>query len=593
MTDRPNPRLLYQSLLAETDTEARDEYHYDPRVVMYNQRSFERDVAPFSTGPTAVETTGEEAENRKITEEPAAELESLAVPVMAQPKFVESKKIVIVDTAQRDWVAQPDAYSNVVFTFGTQVPTSAPAGIQIPYYSNNPVIPYSAYEMPPIVLNGPTPAQLANNKSNVIPGTVPSWDAQLGRFNNIYGWRLVFDAATGQLKHTPSAINPGDRIVYFPPYNPADTQGSLIGVDSNVFNDALLGTQFGTQLELSNVTSIRLIRATLPVRKFDTFNPAIFADVSSSANPNFNTNTQNILNTFHTEPYLLLTVDNLTGLYYGAGQVPQNAFAALAQQTRNPIDGNSTIFLSQFQDYYPWAEEAYTFSPPLSQLSNLNLALSNSYGAPFNHLDNAYITSIQFGTSAAVIPPPNTGQMLGMLSITIYRGIPPNPLPGTNTNAYFSLNDYRPGDQLAIYQPTITQILSDPSASNPYVSQFLQDILSNGLIVTDIAVATSPATPTIQIGLYIKATIKTLGLDNTLSVLSNISNLVSILPTPVGGVPIMVFAGDPSSIFAGFKPYFNTNYPIPMMNRSLQCAYSFEVTTLVPDSGELGKIIPN
>ena len=41
-----NGRAIYQSLLAQTDTEARNDYEYDPRVQMYmNRRAGESDAA--------------------------------------------------------------------------------------------------------------------------------------------------------------------------------------------------------------------------------------------------------------------------------------------------------------------------------------------------------------------------------------------------------------------------------------------------------------------------------------------------------------------------------------------------------------------
>ena len=57
--------------------------------------------------------------------------------VQVSPKTVVVKRYVVMDTSQRDWVKQPNPFSNLVFTFGKQnASTSNP-----PVYYNNPFVP--------------------------------------------------------------------------------------------------------------------------------------------------------------------------------------------------------------------------------------------------------------------------------------------------------------------------------------------------------------------------------------------------------------------------------------------------------------------
>jgi len=589
-----NPQSIYQSLLAETDREARQEFPLDPRIAHYALRNVgeDRELDPYSR-PVFHAGLDDETHN-VIVVQPESEIDSLAVPVQNQPNMVEQKQIIIIDTAQRDWTKQPNAYSNV-FSFGQQTPLSV-AGIQIPYYYNNQVVPYSAFEMPRATLGGAAPNQYANNRPKIIPGTsvpvpVPGSPTPGLATGQTYGWRLVTSKTTGQIVHVtdPGLTDPPNpalyNVVYFPPYDPTSGKGALIGIDSNIRNVDLVGNTFGTQLELSNVQSLRLVRATLPIRKFDTFNPLLFSDASGGGivppSQPFNTYTANIQNTFHTEPYILMSIENMKGQYYGAGQVVQNAFAALVQTTRTTYDGNQAIYLGQFQDYYPWADEAYTFDPPLSQLSNANISLSNSYGDPFNHQDDASVFQIGINTQTSL--PPNQNS-LGVLSFRIYRGTVPQTidLTGGDLNTLFSVNDFRPGDELVFYQPVLDQLTVDPAAT-PEMRTFVDTLGTHSVVVTNVTTFPVPAVPTLVLGLEFQAVIKPTSINDAFAINSNLIALAAQVPGNL--ISFNATSGSGST--------FSTNYPLPVMNRMMQAAYSFEAVTLVPDSGQIGKIIPN
>lgn len=612
MSAQTNPQLLYQSLLAETDREANEEYTVDPRMILYNTRyASNNNVTGFSQQLSSVKfaTIEEETANEIAIDEPEIEIDSLAVPVQDQPNFIESTSIVIVDTAQRDWTSQPDTYSNTFSFINPTVTSSGPRA----YYYNNPVVPFAAYDFPDI--NSSTfirnaPIYIANTRPKLVnPNeggsiTINQPFLKKGLLADTWGWRLVFDGNTGNLKHynasDPSSyIQSNDRIVYYPVYDPTSSRGQLIGTDSalNVLSSNKIS--FGTQLALTNVKSLRLTRATLPMRRFDSFDPVIYGDSSS----NFTTGT--VLNTFHSEPYILMNINNLTGQYYGAAPVVHNAFTALVQQQRSLIDSTNSTVLAQYQDYYPWGTEAYSFDPPLAQLSNTTISLSNSTGQPFTHIDDLNTTILIFGQSA--------GRLTGQISflVTRDRGNPVIDMTSTTAcNWFFASNDVRPGDQLLFYQPVSTQLQNDSSCS-PVISNLFNYMQTNGMVVTNVTLTSNTTIPIIDVAYTFDAVIKTTSVDETYDLYNNCYSQIATDPN----IPVFYGITGELSKFNGLKyisliasNYIvapdigrltlrdvfsgNSYYPLPILNKNCQATYAFEVVTAEADTATLKKIIP-
>jgi hypothetical protein len=600
-----NPQLLYQSLLAETDNEAKYEYEVDPRIAQYALRNTDddREVPGYETSTAFASPQQPDPEITKIPEE---EREMYEAPMFEQPALVPNRRVVIVDTAQRDWTVQPDAYS-VTFGFGNQNPNTVTSNTQIPYYFNNPVVPYAAYDMPTYNGVGVPPPQRANNKP-IRLGFEDSNTFQYGLLANTWGWRLVRDNTTGLFVHSDtvpeSNINTSQySVVYFPVYDSANSRGSLIGVDSQIPDPGDVQDTFSTQTALSNIGSIRLVRATLPVRKFDTFNPAVFSQASTSGNiaivQSLNPTAANLINTFHSEPYILMSIGSIQGGYLGANNIIQNSFAALVQKQRITLDGNNTAYLAQFQDYFPWSDEAYTFDPPLSYLSNADITLSNQLGQPYSHLDDMVITSIQFGTCQSPIttgtPSLNITQYFGTMTFTIYHGNVPqiiNSVPIFDINQQFSTNEIRVGDELVFYQPTLQKILQDPStSSNSALQTFFSNLATHSILVTNTI--TVPLympfafNETTQVGFQFTGVFKFSNLADVFAISSNLNDVISTLGSSLGGpVPQLTLT---STITA--SDYYSNSYPIPFLNRMMQCTYAFEVTTMEPDTSGLGKIV--
>ena len=170
----------YASIMMQEQADARRGYTYDPRERFLRTQAPSRMVETFnSTRPSA---------NSEVPEsdgEIGSRLD--ASSVQEAPATRTSKKYIIMDSSQRDWVKQPNPYTNLVFTFGSQ---SLQATNPI-VYTNNSFIPTFAVE------------QISNNPPLV---GVP----------NTRGWTLAAGASN----------------VSYPPYNPNLPKGIPVGTDT-------------------------------------------------------------------------------------------------------------------------------------------------------------------------------------------------------------------------------------------------------------------------------------------------------------------------------------------------------------------------
>jgi hypothetical protein len=290
----------------------------------------------------------------------------------------------------------------------------------------------------------------------------------------------------------------------------------------------------------------------------------------------------------------------MKGQYYGAGQTVQNAFTALVQQQRTVIDGNNSV-LGQFQDYYPWSDEAFTFNPPLGYLSNAEIALSNNYGEPFTHLDDMNAFIITLWDSSTNI---SDGKGFGNLNFTITRDAQNVNFVSNGTNTIFARSDVRVGDEISFYQPVVSNVLNDPS-TNGTLRQFLNTLTTNSVIVTDVFSITAPGIPVLDVAYSFNAVFKTTTFQNTLDVYTNLQTLINdpglfdwnnipIFPTTLSGL-----SGQRAIVFSDLSFYgynipgtFKDDYVVPIINLNMQAAYAFEIITEEADRSTFGKIIP-
>jgi hypothetical protein len=146
--------------------------------------------------------------------------------VQGTPKTFSSKRYVIVDASQRDWVKQPNPYTNLVYSFGSQaVSPSNP-----PVYTNNPFVPTFAVEQ------------------SLLPAPIPG-------IPNTQGWTL------------PASLAGTTSNIPYKAYNSSETRGNFIAFDTGYIVQPS-GSGFGSVFTPCNVQSIRLVRAVLPQRQF-------------------------------------------------------------------------------------------------------------------------------------------------------------------------------------------------------------------------------------------------------------------------------------------------------------------------------------
>lgn len=569
-------RLIYQSLLAEADAEAREDYSYDPAVQFFigNEKNEQPDPEEAST-TTPAHATVENVED--LSGE--ALQNTLTVPVQDQPQMREVKRIVIIDTAQRDWTIQPDAYSNI-FTFGTKSYLNY-GNAQVPYFFNNPTIPLVAYETPLTALNtGISPGLLGdiqnvpNNKPQPFPPNVEPpaylYDNTSNLVHTTYGWKIVL--SNGSPIHSPTPFNytdPNVQVFFYPTYEARNTRGAQIGIDIQPKRYGVTGYSFYTEHVISNITNIKISHATLPVYANQAYKPSVF------------TGTLQYPDAIQDKPYIFMSIDSLKGGYYGgAGTVVQKAFSVLVQNNRNLYDGQTT-FPVQYVDFAPWSDESYSFDPPLSKLSNANIQLYTPTDQRISHLDNLNIID------AVILNNSDFGKVKFFVTQN-YNTVS----SGFNISNIFGLNDIRPGDEITFYYPSITQIQGDPSAS-----QALQDfvgLMSNGFLVTDICTsdfAVSNMLPTVAYGTSFTAVPKTV--SNLAGIVSTY-NTLSFAHSTISRICFQQYSGvSQFSLSFTQSRTFSQDYVIPIMNINIQPRYAFEITVLEPDTKNLQKIIPN
>lgn len=324
--------------------DARRVYNYDPRERFLQTQAPSRMVETFnSTRPSAnsevPQTDGEEVGSRLD-----------ASSVQDAPATRSSKKYIIMDSSQRDWVKQPNPYTNLVFTFGSQ---SLQATNPI-VYTNNSFVPTFAVE------------QASNNPPLV---GVP----------NTRGWTLSV----------------GSSNISYPPYNPNLPRGIPVGTDTGYLIQPS-GFGFGSSTNATNIASIRLVRAVLPQRQF----LSIPIDPSSSGT---DASTSQLIqanlvgkpySTFSTYPYLLFNLNEFYGQYVGGNESIRRSFSVMTQRQRQQTNFQTDVGVQQY-DYEPWGQEALELQSPITTLKQLAVTVTDPIGTNFLQNDSLTISLIQ------------------------------------------------------------------------------------------------------------------------------------------------------------------------------------------------------
>lgn len=546
-----NGRAIYQSLLSKTDEEARDDYEYDPRVAMFDTRNAtEKPAEPL------LNTAGTDY---VIEEEAPSEDREHAVQDV--PAMIGKLYTVIIDTAHRDWTVQPNAYSNVFgFGYENNIDLNGP---QTPYFFNNTFVPLAAYETTLAKLNSPIGTGALNaiqTTPNRYPQPFPpgvAVPAYMNRFSPtvkpVYGWKLVY--RNGVLLHSPqpfSYSDPSVRVFFYPAYDSTQTAGAQIGIDVQPNRYAVHQYNYCSSKQFSNVSSIRLIRATLPMRALSPYAPSTFS--STNYYPDG----------FHNKPYILMNIDNLNGLQYGGAQAVQNSFTTLVQNQRSAYTMNTPI-PGQFLDFFCWEDKTgFKFDPPLGMLSNADIQLVSSLGERFVQNDTMNVVALQMQTGA------NFGKVKFFISQN------PNYASAYGDNNVFYARDLQVGDEVSFYMPALTHFASDPSAT-PYTTAFF-NALSNGMLVTDVLsndFSTQAIFPTVAYGTSFMAVPRA----------SNVFMTWSGLSVTTSSLCLQQYSTAPNSFMQ--RRSFSTDQWIPFMNVNTQAAFALEIVTQEPDTSKM------
>ena len=554
-----NGKVIYQSLLAETDEEAREDYAYDPRIAMFETRN------STNAPPEAAEKDAGAGYDKHAADQPSNDEREHAVQQL--PPTAQKTYTIIIDTAHRDWTIQPDSYSNI-FNFGYENSINI-NGPQTPYYFNSPFIPLAAYETPLSKLTSASGTG-ALNTIQTTPNRKPQlFDPEVtppAYFNRsgttvaqVYGWKIVY--LNGVRLNSPqpfSYTDPNVRVYYYPPYNEKDVRGAQVGIDIQPQRYAVQEYSYASSKQFSNVSSVRLIRATLPFRPLSPYAGTTFS-------------TRNYYSGgFHNKPYILMNIENMNGLQYGGAQEIQKSFTTLVQSHRTLYD-LGTPQAAQWNDYYCWDDNVeFKFNPPLSMLSNAALQLVSSTGQAFSHIDNINIVGMQF----------QTGSNLGKVKFFVSQNSMQN-ISYSDNNAFFA-KDLDVGDEVSLYLPALTSLVSDASAT-PATSAFF-NALSNGLLVTDIIsndFSTASIFPTMAYGTSFMA----------VPIASNVYSTWSTLATTTSSLCLQKYTTAPYPFLENRS--FSSDRWIPIMNLNVQAAFALEVSVNEPDISKMKvEIIP-
>jgi len=326
----------YLDLLVQQDRAAQNTYSFDPRIMMQTTRGY-NSVEPFSTGGSI---TNPEV---SYTDQEVGSHSDSAI-VQESPKTVAVKRYVVVDTSQRDWVKQPNPFSNLVFTFGAQNSNIS----NPPVYANNPFVPTFSDEQQAL--------------ESFIPG-IP----------NTRGWTL--------------------SNVSYPAYNSSIPSGNFIGYDTG-YSITPSGSGFGSVFTPCNVAAIRLVRAVMPQRQFLDL-PLIPTGSNAALSTSISTLLANTtFSTFSTYPYLMLYLNEYFGQYVGGNEPTRRSFSVMTQKQRQQQVFNTSVGVQQF-DYEPWGEEALRLQSPITNLQRIQISVSDPIGNIFVHNDNLSVSLMQ------------------------------------------------------------------------------------------------------------------------------------------------------------------------------------------------------
>lgn len=447
--------------------------------------------------------------------------------VQATPTTRPVKHYVVIDASHRNWVLQPNPYSNLVYSFGSQ----SLNGYSPPVYTNNSFVP--------------TFGTNSNGILNRLPG-----------LPNTGGWYL-----------------PGNPVP-FPPYNSSLPKGNFLAYDTGyTINPSGLG--FGSVFSPSNVQSIRLVRALLPQRQFLNV-PVLLTPSNPVTNPDptygpGGTIQSNVVgkahSTFGTYPYLLFNLNEYPGKYVGGNEAMRRAFSVMTQKTRTQTNFALDVGVQHY-DYEPWNDEVMMFQSPITSLQQVRVSVTDPIGLPFVQNDALNIVLIQTDPNALFLKC-FTGASQYFNSNELRVGDRVIFDPG-------SLSNMIKAPQVAV-NPAKVSVANGLIASSFPVLQLLDYVLD-------------PSTGTFiaRAGSNVRTTSYSTSYNGFLIPNFLTSNATGdVVPTypaaaDTGNSNVFTFP-----VQYNTNPVQSVAY-LPFLNISLQPTYTLELTCLEPDTGPLG-----
>ena len=512
----------YQQLMFQTQREALGNYTFNPRERFETTRGATAPVQTFnSTAPDAREAVRPE----DYAEEPYGSRAD-ENSVQSSPNTRSFKRYVIMDASQRDWVKQPNPYTALTFSFGSQA-TLATSPI---VYTNNSFVPTFAVE------------QISN-----IPPLV-------GVYNN-RGWSL----------------NTGTAIVQYPPYNPNLPPGIPVGTDTGYIIQPS-GVGFGSSGNINNVAALRLVRAVLPQRQFlsipiDPSTSGVDASTSQYIQSNL---VGKPYSTFSTYPYLLFNINEFFGQYLGGNDQIRRSFSVMTQRQRQQTNFQTDVGVQQY-DYEAWGAEALAFQSPITNLKRLEVTITDPIGTQFSQQDTLTVATIQATSNKMYLNcfTPNA------------RYFSANELRVGDRISFYpeTLSNMLKSPVLTVLNPEKTAVIRALGSTTFPVLQLL-DYVDNPLVPGEfIPRDASSARTTPYVASYNGFLI-----PNFVTVETD-GDAVPTYPNSIEPLTGEVLVPATLLSYLTSDPSKNT---LPLLNTSLQPVYTLELETLEPDTSRIG-----
>jgi hypothetical protein len=423
-------------------------------------------------------------------------------------------------------VKQPNPYTGLIFTFGSQTTSSSNPVV----YENNWFVPTFAVEQ-------------ASN----IPPIVGA--------PNTRGW----------------TFSTGSSNIFYKPYNSSLPRGQVIGTDTG-FVIQPSGKGFGSANNVSSLLSMRLVRAVLPQRQFlsipiDPCGSAVDMSTSDFIQSNL---VGKPYSTFSTYPYLLFNVNEYFGQYLGGNEQIRRSFSVMTQRQRQQTNFQTDVGVQQY-DYEPWGQEALTFQSPITNLKQIEITITDPIGTGFAQNDTLTISRIE-ATDDKMYLKCFTGNYQFFSSNELRVGDRISFYPETISNMLKS-------PILAVLDSQKTTFITSLSNATFPVLQLLDYVLGSNNFYIPRDASTARTSPYVSsYNGFIIPNFVTIGPDG---------GATPTLPNSIDPGTNVVLEPNSLLSYLSTSSTASTASNLPFLNTSLQPVYTIELETAEPDTSAI------